>query len=62
MEKKKENRAINNLFLDLSKAFDTIDNSIIISKLNKYGIRGIILKLIKNYLYNITQIVKFNIT
>ena len=62
MENKKENKAINTLFLDLSKAFDTIEHSIIISKLYKYGIRGIPLKLIKNYLYNITQLVKVNIT
>ena len=62
MENKKENKAINTLFLDLSKAFDTIDHSIIISKLDKYGIRGIPLKLIKNYLHNRTQLVKVNIT
>ena len=62
MENKKENKAINTLFLDLSKAFDTIEHSIIISKLDKYGIRGIPLKLIKNYLHNRTQLVKVNIT
>ena len=50
MENKKENKAINTLFLDLNKAFDTIDNSNIISKLDKYEIRGIPLKLTKNYL------------
>ena len=62
MENKKENKAINTLFLDLSKAFDTIDHSIIISKLDKYGIRGITLKLITNYLHNRTQLVKVKIT
>ena len=59
MENKKENKAINTLFLDLSKAFDTIDHS---TKLDKYGIIGIPLKLINNYLHNITLLVKFNIT
>ena len=36
IENKKENKLINTLFLDLSKVFDTIENSIIISKLDKY--------------------------
>ena len=37
------------IFLDLSKAFDTICHSKLLVKLQNYGIRGNCFELIKNY-------------
>ena len=47
------------LFLDLSKAFVTVDHNILLLKMNKYfGIRGIALDLFANYLNNRQQYTK----
>jgi hypothetical protein len=47
-------------FIDLSKAFDTLNYDILLKKLQLYGIRGLPNMLFKSYLNNRQQYVYFN--
>ena len=49
-----------NIYMDLSKAFDTLIHEILISKLKHYGVRGEAIDLIRSYLYQRQELVEFN--
>ena len=48
------------VFIDLQKVFGTVNHDILLSKLNHYGIRGVVFDWFKSYLSDRTQYVTIN--
>ena len=53
-------KATGAVFNDLSKAFDTISHSVLLSKLSRYGVYDMELQWFTDYLFLRKQIVPFN--
>ena len=61
-KKVNEGKMVGCIFIDLTKAFDTLSHSKIIEKLKSYGIQGIELEWFIDYLFNRWQRVLYNNT
>ena len=54
------NLILTNIYIDLSKAFDTLNHSILLSKIKCYGVTGCANKLLQCYRSGISQLVEYN--
>ena len=57
-----EDKYVVGIFLDLKKAFDTVDHNILCKKLEKYGVFGKAFHILKSYLRDRTQTVNIRDT
>ena len=60
LQAKNEGKHSMGVFLDLSKAFDTLDHPVLITKLERYGIRGNMLDWFKSYLSGQSLVAKIS--
>ena len=58
LEESEKGNMCGSVYLDLSKAFDTLDFDMILDKMNTLGIRGVANSWVKSYLTERTMIVK----
>ena len=54
------NEHVISVFIDLKKAFDTVNHEVLLQKLKYYGIRGISNTIFRSYLANRKQFVSIN--
>ena len=60
IQSRENNEYLSGIFLDFSKAFDSVDHTIWLTKLHRYGIRGNDLYWFKSYLSNRKLYVTYN--
>ena len=54
-------KKVGTIFMDLSKAFDTLNNNLLLAKLNEYGFSFSAIKFIQSYLLERFQRVKYKL-
>ena len=60
MERSNRKKVLGIVFVDFTKAFDTVSHNMLLKKLNDLGIRGDTWLCIKNYLTELRQFLRLN--